>query len=100
MPYGWTGERVSDGALQIPGRDENYLQPILLPGVEYSDAEAIQVLHVPSDDGEIVFQGGRRGKAIGSIKRRSLQLAFAIEHSPALSNRLVNREDASPTGAT
>jgi hypothetical protein len=47
-----------------------------------------------------VFQGGRRGKAIGSIKRRSLQLAFAIEHSPALSNRLVNREDASPTGAT
>jgi hypothetical protein len=51
--------------------------------------------HVAGDDGQIVFMSRRGDHAVRRVERRSPQLRFAVEHSPAVGDGLSDRQDSS-----
>src|SRR5208282_1133517 len=57
-------------------------------------AKTGEILHIPRDDGEVVFKCRGRDQTIGNVDRSPLQLALPFKYAPSFRNRFAHRQDA------
>src|SRR5437667_8724106 len=66
-----------------------------IPGIENLNAKPGEVPDVAGDDSKIMFNGGCGDHAVRCVERRSFELTLAVQHAPAVGNRVSDRQNAS-----
>lgn len=59
-----------------------------VPGIQNIHAKPGEVLHIASDDRQLIFEGCCRDHAVRRIERRAFHLPLSIEPAPAVHDGL------------